>query len=114
MQLEDHIGDVLRKMQTIFQIDAQEMIAASGLERSEWKNWIKNGILRDESKGKVKWSELGSLIGVESQRLKAIAEGWEPPAVDFEKWPGLANIQNYEEENSSQSSEPGYVNSYLL
>ncbi|MDI9401201.1 MAG: MBL fold metallo-hydrolase [Verrucomicrobiota bacterium] len=34
--------------------------------------------------------------------------------MDFEKWPGLANIQNYEEENSSQSSEPGYVNSYLL
>lgn len=114
MQLEDHIGDILRKMQSIFSVDKKAMIAASGLEESEWAGWIKSGTLSDEAYTRVKWVELGNLIGVQGQRLKAIAEGWLPAQVNFEDWPGLVWIQNSEKETKPKESELNFVNSYLL
>ncbi len=114
MQLEDHVGDILRKMQSIFDIDKRAMIAASGLEESEWGGWIKSGTLSDEAYSRVKWVDLGNLLGVQGQRLKAIAEGWLPAPVNFENWPGLVWIQNSEKDTNPKESELNFVNSYLL
>ena len=114
MQLEDHIGDILRKMQSIFNIDKRAMIATSGIEESEWKTWIKSGTLSDETYTRVKWVELGNLIGVQGQRLKAIADGWLPDPVNYEDWPGLVWIQNSDKEGFPHENEANFVNSYIL
>jgi hydroxyacylglutathione hydrolase len=82
MNLEDHLGDIIRKGRKAANIPADAAAKAAGLTEAEL------GALEESGKvtGKPNLAALATLIGLHPTKLEEIAKGWLPSEKDLSKW----------------------------
>jgi hydroxyacylglutathione hydrolase len=82
MNLEDHVGDIVRKGRMASGAAASAAAQAGGLTEAEL------GELEESGKaGKtVRWQALGQAIGLNGFKLESIAHGWVPAPPDLSRW----------------------------
>jgi hydroxyacylglutathione hydrolase len=94
MNLEDHLGDIIRKARMMAGVSTAAAAKAAGLSAAEF------GAL--ESTGRCnqtpKLGALARLIGLDGPKLEGIANGWLPAAVDLRRWRELRVITTADED----------------
>jgi hydroxyacylglutathione hydrolase len=88
MNLEDHVGDIVRKARLAANIPLAVSAQASGLSEDEYAAFEDTGLSPRPSHLAV----LGPLLGLDATRLTRIAEGWLPAPVDLRQWKDLRVI----------------------
>jgi hydroxyacylglutathione hydrolase len=88
MNLEDHVGDIIRKAREMAKISTDTAAAAAGLSEAELSELEATG----KSAKKINFTALGKLVGLDPQKLVGIADGWLPAAVDLSSWRDLRVI----------------------
>ncbi len=83
MQLEDHVGDIIRKARAMSDITVGVAATAAGISEVELAVLEKTG---DSTGRKINFAALGKLIGLHPQKLEGIAGGWLPPVPDLSLW----------------------------
>lgn len=83
MQLEDHLGDIIRKARTSSGVGGGAAAAAAGLTEGELATLEDTGQLAG---GKIDFATLGKLLGLHPQKLAGIAGGWVPLPPDLSRW----------------------------
>ncbi len=102
MNLEDHLGDIIRKARAMTGVSAPSAAAAAGLNENEFSALEESG----KTAGKINFAALASLIGLNAAKLEGIANGWLPSAKDLSLWRELRRISTTENGNM--------VHSYLV
>ena len=102
MDLEDHLGDIIRKARTMTNVSAGAAAKATGLSEVELSALEGSG----KPYGKVNFTALAKLIGLHPAKLEAIASGWRPKEADLTLWRELRVF--------TTSDEGITVNSYLI
>ena len=93
MTLEDHVGDIVRKARAAGGVSASAAAAAAGLTEMELNTLEREGRApRDPN-----WLSLAKLLGLNMEKLKAVAAGWLPAAPDLSRWRELRQITTVEE-----------------
>jgi glyoxylase-like metal-dependent hydrolase (beta-lactamase superfamily II) len=102
MNLEDHVGDLIRKGRKAGNIPASTAAVAAGLTETELTDL--------EASGKIikrpDFAKLAPLIGLHPAKLAGIADGWLPSVKDLAIWRELRRIE------TKQDGEA--VNNYLI
>ena len=83
MQLEDHLGDIVRKARAMSGVTAAAAAAVAGLSETELAALEETGALAG---GQIHLAALGKLVGLQPQKLEAIARGWLPSPKDLSAW----------------------------
>jgi hydroxyacylglutathione hydrolase len=102
MNLEDHLGDIIRKARAMSNISPAAAAKAAGLTEEELAALEDSG----STTKKPDYDELAQLIGLHSGKLKSIASGWVPSEKDLNTWPVLRTF--------STSGDGMTVNAYLI
>jgi len=96
MNLEDHLGDIIRKARTMSKIPSAT--AAGTGEISE------AGLAALEATGQTgqrpNFTALARLIGLDARKLEGIASGWQPAVRDLSVWHELRQISTAEGGNT--------------
>ena len=82
MQLEDHIGDIIRKARAMSGIPAAAAAAAAGLAETELSALEETGRCAQ----KINFTALAPLLGLNAAKLAGIADGWLPASKDLSAW----------------------------
>ncbi len=82
MNLEDHLGDIIRKARAMSNVSAATAGAAAGMSEGELSALEESGRVV----GKINFNALGRTIGLNPQKLEAIANGWLPAPKDLGLW----------------------------
>src|SRR5882672_5230772 len=82
MNLEDHLGDIIRKARAMTNVSASAAAAAAGISESELAALEESG----QSAKKINFDALGKILGLNPQKLEAIANGWLPAQKDLSQW----------------------------
>jgi glyoxylase-like metal-dependent hydrolase (beta-lactamase superfamily II) len=82
MNLEDHLGDIIRKARTMSSVFPSDAASAAGISESELATLEETG----KQSGKINFPALGKILGLHPQKLEAIASGWLPAAKDLSQW----------------------------
>lgn len=82
MQLEDHLGDIIRKARAMTQVSSPAAAAAAGLAESELAALEASG----SGVKPVNYAALAKLLDLDAQKLEGIAKGWLPPQIDLSGW----------------------------
>src|ERR1051325_7207981 len=88
MNLEDHLGDIIRKARGMSNVSAEAAAQAAGLTEAELASLEESGQIAKKSN----FDKLGPLIGLNAAKLQAIAQGWVPAEKDLSKWPELRSV----------------------
>jgi hydroxyacylglutathione hydrolase len=82
MNLEDHLGDIIRKARAMSSVSASAAAGAAGISETELS------VLEETGKITVKiiFSKLAPLIGLSPTKLEAISSGWLPAQRDLSQW----------------------------
>jgi glyoxylase-like metal-dependent hydrolase (beta-lactamase superfamily II) len=88
MQLEDHLGDILRKGREAKGISSATAAQAAGLGKEAYSALEETG----RFSGHLHFSALGSALGLNGARLERIAQGWLPAQPDLSLWRELRQI----------------------
>jgi len=88
MNLEDHLGDILRKGRESKGISLAAAAQAAGLADSAYAALEESGL----PPGQVNYAALGGALGLAGQKLEGIAKGWLPAAPDLSLWRELRRI----------------------
>jgi glyoxylase-like metal-dependent hydrolase (beta-lactamase superfamily II) len=83
MQLEDHLGDIIRKARTMSSVTAEAAAAAAGLSGEDLAALEKTGAVAGQ---KIDFNALGKLLDLQPQKLAGIAAGWLPAIPDLSQW----------------------------
>jgi len=102
MNLEDHLGDIIRKARTMSGVSASAAATAAGISEAELAALEESG----KAGAKVNLSALGKILGLHPQKLEAIASGWLPAQTDLSGWREIRVF--------SSSGEGLTVNCYLV
>ncbi len=80
MNLEDHLGDIVRKARTMSNVSTAAAATAAGISESELS------ALEDSGKfsGKINFPALEKILGL--RKLEGIANGWLPSPKDLSGW----------------------------
>ncbi len=82
MNLEDHIGDIIGKARAMTKLPADAVAKAAGLTEPQ--------LLELEESGRTNhshnFSELGRVLGLDGDKLTAVAKGWLPSPKDLSIW----------------------------
>lgn len=82
MNLEDNLGDVLRKARAMKQVSLAEAAVAAGLSEPE--------LAALEESGKIikrpDFQTLGPLLDLHAAKLEGLAKGWLPSPMDLSAW----------------------------
>jgi glyoxylase-like metal-dependent hydrolase (beta-lactamase superfamily II) len=88
MNLEDNLGDIIRKARAMTNVSVADAAKAAGLTEAE--------LSALEDSGKVtkqpNFSALAQKIGLNAAKLEKIAKGWAPAATDLSLWRELRQI----------------------
>ena len=117
MQLEDHIGDILRKALIFFEREQASLVTLSGLTPEQWQQLSEHGFIQDIPPQSLPWEKIGKFFRFDPQRLQAIAEGWLPPKLEpipLGPVSGFHHIQTAGSTSFESDSLLNTVNSYLL
>lgn len=82
MQLEDHLGDIIRKARAMNQISPSEAASAAGISEAELAAWETSG----QTANKPNLPALARLVGLDATKLAGIAGGWLPAAKKLSTW----------------------------
>lgn len=102
MNLEDHLGDIVRKARSMSRVAPETAAQAAGLTLEQLEALEESG----HAQNSVDYGSLGKAIGLNGAKLEGIARGWLPAPKDLNTWCELRCI----------STEAGgmAVNSYLI
>jgi hydroxyacylglutathione hydrolase len=92
MNLEDHLGDIVRKARTMSNVSAAAAARAAGLTEAELAVLEESG----KATNKTNLGVLAELVGLHPGKLEAIAKGWLPSAKNLEAWCELRCITTTE------------------
>jgi len=88
MNLEDHLGDILRKARQAANISTAAAAEAAGASEIEYRSIEETGRLAR----RPNFQGLASLLGLHARKLEGIADGWLPSAIDVGIWRQLRQI----------------------
>jgi glyoxylase-like metal-dependent hydrolase (beta-lactamase superfamily II) len=88
MNLEDHVGDIIRKARAMSNVSALAAAGAAGLTETELAALEESG----QTTKKPNLAALAELIGLHPAKLEAIASGWLPSEKDLSVWQQLRCI----------------------
>jgi hydroxyacylglutathione hydrolase len=82
MNLEDHLGDIIRKARAMNNVSISAAANAAGISESELS------VLEETGKvsAKINFSALGKILDLNPQKLEGIANGWLPSPKDLSGW----------------------------
>src|SRR5215469_7878565 len=83
MNLEDHLGDIIAKARAMSGASSASAAGAAGISESELASLEKSGKIGND---KVNLAALGKSIGLNPEKLEAIAKGWLPGKKDLGIW----------------------------
>jgi glyoxylase-like metal-dependent hydrolase (beta-lactamase superfamily II) len=83
MQLEDHLGDIIRKARAMTGVNPSAAASAAGISEAELSKLEETG---DAAALKINFGALAKRIGLQPQKLAGIAGGWLPAAPDLSRW----------------------------
>jgi hydroxyacylglutathione hydrolase len=88
MQLEDHLGDIIRKARAMAKVSPADAAGAAGLTEAELAALEESGTV-----GKPpNYPALAALLGLHAGKLEGIAKGWLPAEKDLSAWCELRAI----------------------
>lgn len=82
MNLEDHLGDIVRKARSMSGISAEAAAQAAGLDVPQLESLESSG----QAPKQVNWMRLAATIGLDGGKLESIAKGWLPAVKDLGTW----------------------------
>jgi hydroxyacylglutathione hydrolase len=82
MNLEDHLGDIIRKARTMSNVSTAAAANAAGISENELSALEESG----KVSAKISFPALGKILGLNPQKLEAIANGWLPSQKDLSIW----------------------------
>lgn len=88
MNLEDSLGDILRKARISNQVTVEAAAGAAGLSIDAYGHLEDTGTVPEG----IHWGPLGDLLTLSGGRLAGLARGWRPAPVDLSQWQGLEVI----------------------
>ncbi|HXS68542.1 MAG TPA: MBL fold metallo-hydrolase [Candidatus Polarisedimenticolia bacterium] len=88
MNLEDHLGDIIRKERAMTGVSSGDAARAAGLNDTEFSALEQSG----NTPGKINFPELAKLLGLNAAKLEGIAKGWLPSKKDLSAWRELRQI----------------------
>jgi hydroxyacylglutathione hydrolase len=103
MNLEDHLGDIIRKARAMSNVSAATAAAAAGISESQLSALEETGNLSGLT---INFPALAQAVGLHPQKLEAIAKGWVPAKKDLSAWRELRAF--------TTAGEGMTVNSYLV
>ncbi len=102
MNLEDHLGDIIRKARAMSNVSATAAAKAAGLTEAELAALEDSGQMTK----RANFVALAGLIGLHAGKLEAIADGWLPAEKDVGIWRELRSF--------TTTAEGIAVNCYLV
>lgn len=102
MNLEDHLGDIVRKAGIMNNISKAAAASAAGLAESELAAFEESGRIVK----KINFAALGKILDLNPQKLEAIAHGWLPAKKELSQWREIRSFTTTDESFS--------VNCYLV
>jgi glyoxylase-like metal-dependent hydrolase (beta-lactamase superfamily II)/DNA-binding XRE family transcriptional regulator len=102
MQLEDHLGDILKKARKSVSVSAEEAARTAGISETDLSALEDSG----KSEKKPNLAALASLLALDPKKVEGIAQGWLPSEKDLGLWRELRCIET--EEGGAK------VNQYLI
>ncbi len=102
MTLEDHAGDVVRKARLMIDVPAADSAAAGGITPDQLARFEGDGI----APAGIDWDGIARRLELSGPKLRQLAAGWSPAAVDLSAWRELRVV--------TTSGEGISVNAYLL
>jgi hydroxyacylglutathione hydrolase len=91
MNLEDHLGDIVRKARGMSHVAAAEAARAAGLTEGELATLEESG----QPSRKANLAALAERVGLQPGKLEAIANGWLPSVKDLSVWRELRCIATH-------------------
>lgn len=91
MTLEDTVGDIIRKARQSANISAEQAARAAGLGVDDFSNLEASG----KAAGSPNYEALAGLLGLDGRKLRQIASGWLPPAIDLSTWRELRVVTTH-------------------
>src|SRR5215467_5488658 len=88
MNLEDHVGDIIRKARAMTGVSAADAERAAGLSEADFSALEESGKVA----GKIKFAELAAKLELNGAKLEGIAKGWLPSPKDLSVWRELRHI----------------------
>jgi len=85
MQLEDHVGDIIRKARAMSGVSTAAAAAAAGISEAALAALETAGTISP----KINFTALGKITGLHPQKLAALADGWRPAPKNLGVWRGL-------------------------
>ncbi|HTY87329.1 MAG TPA: MBL fold metallo-hydrolase [Candidatus Acidoferrum sp.] len=82
MNLEDHIGDIIRKARAMNDVSADAAAAAAAISETELAVLEETG----RSGARPNYAALAGRLGLNPAKLEAIADGWLPVPKDLSRW----------------------------
>ena len=82
MNLEDHLGDIVRKARAMSNVSSKAAAAAAGLTEAELSALEETGTVAK----RPNFQALAKLIGLDGAKLESIAKGWLPASKDLGTW----------------------------
>ncbi len=82
MNLEDHLGDILRKARAMSNVTADAAATAAGLSAAELASLEETGKISK----RPDLAALAGLTGLNAAKLEGIANGWTPATKDLSRW----------------------------
>lgn len=83
MNLEDHLGDIIRKARAMSNVPAAGAAAAAGITVPDLDALEETGNAGGKA---VQWAALAKAVGLHPQKLEGIAKGWLPKPKDLGAW----------------------------
>jgi hydroxyacylglutathione hydrolase len=102
MNLEDHLGDIVRKARAMNGVSASAAASVAGISEAELSALEESG----KTAAKINSTALGNVLGLHPQKLEAITNGWQPADKDLSQWREIRVF--------SSSGEGLTVNCYLV
>ena len=96
MNLEDHLGDIIRKARTAAGVSATTAARAAGLSADAFGVLEQSG----ETAAPLNFTALAGLIGLDAAKLAGIAQGWRPEPRDLTRWRELHQITTTQRGNA--------------
>ncbi|MCX6895866.1 MAG: MBL fold metallo-hydrolase, partial [Verrucomicrobia bacterium] len=82
MNLEDHLGDILRKARAMSNVPADAAAQAAGLSEAELAALEESG----KFSKRPNFAALATALGLNAAKLEGIANGWQPSPKDLSAW----------------------------
>ncbi len=88
MNLEDNLGDIIRKARAMTNVSPADAAKAAGISETDLKTVEDTGV----SNKAINYSALAKAIGLDGGKLEQIAKGWTPKVQDLSNWRELRQI----------------------